>query len=57
MAVKAVNRFGWGQALGSYFIPVLLVICLCACVVFGLISMMGGAGGLEEIFDQIIPTP
>lgn len=55
MAVKAVNKFGWGQALGSYFLPVLLIVCLCACAIFGLVSMMGPA--MEDIFNQIIPTP
>jgi Yip1 domain len=55
MAVKAVNRFGWGPALGSYFLPLLLILCLCVCVIFGLVSMMGPA--MEDIFNQIIPTP
>ena len=35
MAVKAVNRFGWGQAAGSVFIPGCVIFILCACVVFG----------------------
>jgi hypothetical protein len=35
MAVKAVNRFGWGQAAGSVFIPGCVVFIFCACVVFG----------------------
>jgi hypothetical protein len=55
MAVKAVNKFGWGQALGSYFLPLLLFLCLCACVIFGLVSMMGPA--MQDIFNQMIPTP
>jgi hypothetical protein len=33
MAVKAVNRFGWGQAVGSVFIPGCSVFIVCACVV------------------------
>lgn len=55
MAVKAVNKFGWGPALGSYFLPLLLIICLCVCAIFGLISVMGPA--MQDIFNQIIPTP
>jgi hypothetical protein len=35
MAVKAVNRFGWGQAAGSFFIPGCVVFIVCACVVAG----------------------
>ena len=31
MAVKAVNRFGWGQAAGSVFIPGCVVFIVCAC--------------------------
>jgi hypothetical protein len=33
MAIKAVNRFGWGQAIGSYFVPGCTLIIACACVV------------------------
>ena len=35
MAVKAVNQFGWGQAIGSLFIPGLVVGLICACLVGG----------------------
>lgn len=35
MAVKAVNRLGWGQAAGSVFIPGCVVFIVCACVVAG----------------------
>jgi hypothetical protein len=51
MAVKGVNRFGWGQAAGSYFLPLLLIICLCSCLVFGLASIFGLA--FSDIFNQI----
>lgn len=51
MAVKAVNKFGWGQALGSYFLPLALFICACVCVIFGLFSLMGPA--IQDIFNQI----
>jgi len=32
MAIKGVNRIGWGGALGAYFIPVLVLVFLCACL-------------------------
>ncbi len=32
MAVKGVNQIGWGGALGAYFIPVLALIFICACL-------------------------
>lgn len=41
MAVKGVNQFGWGEALGSFFLPVILFACVCACVVFGLFAALG----------------
>jgi Yip1-like protein len=33
MAVKAVNRIGWGAAIGSLLIPGLVIGLLCACLV------------------------
>lgn len=49
MAVKAVNRFGWGPAAGSVFIPGCVVFILCACVIGGsaalLIPMIKNASG------------
>lgn len=50
MAVKGVNKFGWGEAAGSVFLPVLLIIC-CA-VVFGVVmGALGVAAG--EAFNEI----
>lgn len=40
LAVKSVNKFGWGEAAGSYFLPVFLFVCLCACVIAGLVSVL-----------------
>ena len=40
MAVKAVNRFGWGEAAGSVFIPGCVVIILCACVIGGSAALL-----------------
>lgn len=50
MAVKGVNKFGWGEAAGSVLLPSLLVIC-CA-VVFGV--AMGALGvAIGETFNEI----
>jgi hypothetical protein len=54
MAVKGVNRFGWGQALGSYFIPGIVICGICFCLAFGLASMLGLAS--SDIFNQINQT-
>jgi hypothetical protein len=51
MAVKGVNQFGWGQAIGSLFIPLLGITCLCACVVGGTVALLGSVMG--ETFRQI----
>lgn len=40
MAVKAINRFGWGEAAGSVFIPGCVVFILCACVVGGSAALL-----------------
>ena len=40
IAVKAINRFGWGPAAGSVLIPGCLVIILCACVVGGSVALI-----------------
>ncbi len=51
MAVKGVNQFGWGQAIGSLLIPVLALTCLCACVVGGLVALLEPV--LRSTFQQI----
>jgi hypothetical protein len=38
-AVKGVNHFGWGQALGSFFLPTLILLC-CALLPIGVIAAM-----------------
>jgi len=35
MAVKGVNQFGWGAAIGSLLIPGLVIAFLCACLIGG----------------------
>jgi hypothetical protein len=32
MAIKGVNHIGWGGAIGAYFIPILVIGFLCACL-------------------------
>lgn len=51
MAVKAVNRFGWGQAVGSVLIPGLVIGIFCGCIVFISLLLLGPAIG--NIFEQI----
>jgi Flp pilus assembly pilin Flp len=51
MAVKGVNRFGWGQALGSYFLPGIVFACCIAVVVAGLLSVLAPA--INETFNQL----
>lgn len=51
MAVKGVNRFGWGEALGSVFIPGIVIGLVCCCLIGG-ISMVAGAG-LKGLLQQI----
>lgn len=53
MAVKGVNRFGWGQALGSYFLPGIVFACCIAVVVVGLLSVLAPA--ISETYKQFVP--
>lgn len=55
MAVKGVNRFGWGPAIGALFIPGLVVFTLCCCVVFAGISLLGPA--ISETFNGLQFAP
>ena len=41
MAVKGVNQFGWGAAIGSLFIPGLVVGFVCGCLVIGSLMALG----------------
>jgi hypothetical protein len=51
MAVKGVNQFGWGPAIGSYFLPFLVLAC---CVSLGVIGILRALGpGINEIFNSI----
>ncbi len=50
MAIKGVNQFGWGAAIGALFIPGLAIGFLCACLVGGLM-LFGSA--IENAFKTI----
>ena len=51
MAVKGVNRFGWGAAIGSILAPWLVFVLLCACVVAIGVALLGLSFG--DIFKTI----
>ena len=56
MAVKGVNQFGWGQAIGSLLLPVLAITCCISVAVGAMLSMM--APEMMEIFNSITtPVP
>lgn len=51
LAIKAVNKFGWGEAAGSLFLP---GVVLCCCVAVAVIGLMGVlAPAISETFNQI----
>lgn len=50
-AVKAVNRFGWGQAAGSVLLPGFVFALVCGCLVF--IAMMALGPVIGDVFNQI----
>jgi hypothetical protein len=45
LAIKAVNQFGWGPALGSLFIPILALSLVCCCVAVAIGAAMGSSIG------------
>ncbi len=51
MAVKGVNRFGMGPAIGALFIPGLVIFISCCCVIAGSLTLLGPVIG--NTFDQI----
>jgi hypothetical protein len=56
MAVKGVNQFGWGQAIGSLLLPVLAFACCISVVVGALLSAVSPQ--LMDIFNSIMtPMP
>jgi hypothetical protein len=56
MAVKGVNQFGWGQAIGSMLLPVIAIACCISVGVAGILSMLGPQA--RDIFNSILtPVP
>lgn len=53
MAVKGVNNFGWGQAVGSLLLPVFVIFCCVAVVVGGMVAALGPA--IRDTFNQVNP--
>ncbi len=51
MAVKGVNQFGWGAAIGSLFIPGLVVAFICGCLAVASTAVLGTA--VRDIFQQM----
>jgi Yip1 domain len=51
MAVKGVNQFGWGPAIGSLVIPILVVGLFCCCILVAIGAAMGST--LGNIFSTI----
>jgi hypothetical protein len=56
MAVKGVNQFGWGQALASFFLPVIAIFC---CLSVGALAIMRALGPtISDNFRQFLtPVP
>jgi hypothetical protein len=53
MAIKGVNRVGWGAALGAYFIPVLVLGFICACL-FG-VSLAALVPIMRDVYPNFRP--
>lgn len=51
LAVKAVNRFDWGPAIGSVLIPFFVIVFVCGCLMIGLLTLMGPVIG--DVFSSI----
>ena len=51
MAVKGVNKFGWGEAVGSVLLPGIVIGLLCGCLVIGILMLLGPVIG--DVFSTI----
>ncbi len=51
MAVKGVNRFGWGPAIGALFIPSLVVFLFCCCIIAAGAMLLGPA--INQTFNDL----
>lgn len=52
-AVKGVNQFGWGEAIGSVLLPFIGLACCVGVVIAGLISVL--APVIRDTFNQFPP--
>lgn len=53
MAVKGVNRFGWGEAIGSVFLPGILIGFICGCLVIAILLPLGLGPIIGDVFSTI----
>jgi len=51
MAVKAVNNFGWGEAIGTVLLPALVFGCICGCATIFILMLLGPVVG--DVFSTI----
>jgi uncharacterized protein YggT (Ycf19 family) len=51
MAVKGVNQFGWGQAIGTVLIPAVVIGLVCGCLAAITAIALGSAIG--NVFNSI----
>ncbi len=53
-AIKAVHGFGWLEASIAEFLPVILLVFLCAFAVLGITQALGSS--INDIFQQLGPA-
>ena len=51
MAVKGVNKFGWGEAVGSVLLPGLVIGLVCGCLVIGSLTLL--APTIGNVFSSM----
>src|SRR5689334_10305870 len=56
MAVKGVNQFGWGQAIGSLLLPVFAVFC-CLFVAVGALLWTVAPQMMDMFNSMLTPVP
>lgn len=55
MAVKGVNQFGWGPAIGSLLIPILVLACCFSVGIIGILQALGP--NITDFFNSLTPMP
>ncbi len=55
MAVKGVNQFGWGQALGSCAVPFVVLFCCFAVGVIAVLRLLGPT--MSNFLNSLTPVP